>query len=313
MNELALLIAGPTASGKSGAALHLARALGGTVINADSMQVYRDLRILTARPSHQEEAAVPHALYGVLDGADPCSAGRWAEMAGQAAREARAAGRVPVFAGGTGLYFRALTEGLSAMPEIPPALRARVRARLAERGAERTHAELAARDPESAARIRPSDRQRIARALEVLEATGRGLAAWQAEAEEPVLRPGSWRGLVLAPPREVLHERVEARFDAMLAAGALEEVRALAARRLDPGLPVMKAVGVPPLIAHLEGRLTLAEAAEAAKTDSRRYVKRQLTWFRNQMTGAWTWLTGAGSEKVNAAALSWAREALSGR
>lgn len=312
MKEFALLIAGPTATGKSRVALHLARVLNGVVINADSMQVYRDLHILTARPSAAAEAAVPHVLYGVLDGAERCSAGRWAAMAAREARLAWDEGRVPIFTGGTGLYFRTLTEGLSAMPEIASVVRSGVRARVAETGPEGAHAELAARDPASAARIRPSDRQRIARALEVLEATGRGIAAWQDEKASPVLKPGNWAGLVLAPPREVLHARCEARFDRMMAAGALGEVRALAERALDPELPVMKAVGVPPLLAHLEGRLSLEEAVVSAKTDTRRYVKRQLTWLRRHMTERWASSPSAHTEEVRRLAEDWAANALSG-
>lgn len=311
-DEIALLIAGPTASGKSRVAFELARDLGGVVINADSMQVYRDLRILTARPAEADEAAVPHALYGVLDGADACSAGRWAAMAAEAAAAARKAGHVPVFTGGTGLYFSTLTDGLSSMPDVPEEVRARVRAHLAAQGPERAHERLAARDPESAKLVRPTDSQRIARALEILEATGHGLARWQARAQAPVLQPGSWRGLVLAPPRAVIHARGEARIGAMLASGAVAEVRALAARKLDAGLPVMKAVGVPPLLAHIRGTLTLEEAVRAMATDTRRYAKRQMTWLRGRMTGPWTWVGSSHPEEVTRTAIEWARGALSG-
>jgi tRNA dimethylallyltransferase len=279
----AVLIAGPTASGKSALALALAQKADGVVINADSMQVYRDLRIITARPTRQEEALVPHRLYGHVDAGVNYSAGAWmADAAGMLA-EARAQNRLAVLVGGTGLYFKVLTRGLSAVPPIPPAIRERVRAKLERDGVEALHAELAERDPASAERLKPRDRTRVARALEVVEATGRSLADWHREGLPPLLPKGAFRALFLEPEREALYARIDARFDAMLGAGALEEVAALAARKLDSLLPAMKAHGVPALIRHVQGELSLAEAATIGCADTRHYAKRQFTWFRHQL------------------------------
>lgn len=224
------------------------------MINADSMQVYRDLRIITARPTAEEEAQVPHRLYGHVDAGVNFSAGAWVSDAAKVLAEARAQGRLPIFVGGSGLYFKALTQGLSAVPPIPAAARENVRARLERDGVEALHAELAQRDPVSAARLKPRDRTRIARALEVVEATGRPLPDWHREGLPPLLPPGEFRALFLAPERESLYARIDARFDVMLDSGALDEVAALAARGLDPLLPAMKAHGVPVLIRHLKGR-----------------------------------------------------------
>jgi tRNA dimethylallyltransferase len=281
--RLALLIAGPTASGKSAAALALAERFGATIVNSDSMQVYADLRILTARPTMEEERRAPHRLFGTIDGAVNYSAGRWARAAGEILADAGA--RPVIFVGGTGLYLRALTEGLSDVPAVPEAVRARIRAAAEGRAAEELHAELKARDPETASRLNASDRQRILRALEVLAATKRPLASFLGARAAPALKTHEWAGLYLAPDREELYQRIEARFDAMLAEGALDEVAALMERRLDPALPVMRAHGVPHLIAHLQGRITLAQAAERSKLDTRHYAKRQFTWARRQMTG----------------------------
>jgi tRNA dimethylallyltransferase len=278
-----VLIAGPTASGKSALALQLAERLPGTVINTDSMQVYADLRVLTARPTLEEEARVPHRLYGHVDAAVNYSAGSFVSDAAAALAEARAQVRVPIFVGGTGLYFKALTRGLSAVPPIPAEVREAVRARLERDGVEALHAELARRDPVSALRLKPRDRTRIARALEVVEATGRALTDWHSEGQPPLLAADEFRALFLAPEREALYARIDARFDAMLNAGALEEVARLAARKLDPLLPAMKAHGVPPLMKHLKGEITLAEAAEIGRADTRHYAKRQFTWFRHQL------------------------------
>ena len=279
----ALLIAGPTASGKSAAALALAQRFGAAIVNADSMQVYRDLRILTARPAPDEERLAPHWLFGAIDGAVNFSAGQWARTARQVLAET---GEQPIiFVGGTGLYFRALTEGLSDPPPVPEAVRAEIRRKAEDRATAELHAELQARDPETAARLNMSDRQRILRALEVWAATGRPLASFLGARRAPALGPGQWAGLYLAPDRAELNQRIDARFDAMLAHGALEEVAALKERRLDPALPVMRAHGVPHLAAHLEGRLTLEEAAARSKLDTRHYAKRQFTWARHQLTG----------------------------
>jgi tRNA dimethylallyltransferase len=278
-----VLIAGPTASGKSALALELAERIGGTVINTDSMQVYADLLVLTARPSRHEEACVPHRLYGHVDAAVNYSAGSFVSDAAVVLTETRAQNRVPIFVGGTGLYFKALTRGLSTVPPIPAEVREGVRARLERDGVEALHAELARRDPVSAARLKPRDRTRIARALEVVEATGRALTDWHSEGGPPPLVPGGFRALFLAPERKVLYARIDARFDAMLQTGALAEVERLAARQLDPLLPAMKAHGVPPLMRHLKGEITLEEAAEIGRADTRHYAKRQFTWFRHQL------------------------------
>lgn len=278
-----ILIAGPTASGKSALALALAEKLGGTIVNADSMQVYRDLRIITARPTRVEEQRVPHRLYGHVDAAENFSVGRWcteaADMLAAAQREARAA----IVVGGTGLYFSALTQGLAAVPPIPAQIRNEVRTRLASDGVEALHAELTRRDPAAAARLMPGDRARVTRALEVILATGRSLLLWH-EANMPArVDPAFAAKVFLMPDRDALLRRIDTRFDAMMAAGAMDEVRALVERRLDPTLPAMKAHGVPWLIRHLNGEMALAEAIEGGKRDTRQYTKRQATWFRNQL------------------------------
>jgi len=284
----AVLIAGPTASGKSATALRLAeeaarRGRQAWIVNADAMQVYDALRVLSARPSAEAEA-VPHRLYGHVPAATRYSVGAWLADIETVLGEAARAGALVIAVGGTGLYFKALTEGLAAVPSIPADVRRRSAGRLAREGAEALHAELGARDPASAAELRPSDTQRILRALEVLEATGTGLSDWQAAGPTPALLSSAdtlrW---VLDVPRETLHARIEARFDRMVKEGAVEEVRALRALRLDPSLPVMKAIGVRELSAHLRGELSLEEAIARAKTETRRYAKRQATWLRNQM------------------------------
>ncbi|MGL4261255.1 MAG: tRNA (adenosine(37)-N6)-dimethylallyltransferase MiaA [Afipia sp.] len=279
----AVLIAGPTASGKSALALALAEATGGIVINTDSMQVYRDLRIITARPSPDEEARVPHRLYGYCDAAVNCSAGTWVADAAAVLAEARAANRLPIFIGGTGLYFKALTRGLSAVPPIPPEVRDDVRARMERDGVEALHAELARRDPVSGEKLKPRDSARVARALEVIEATGRALPDWHHEGLPPLLEPDGVRAIFLAPDREELYGRIDKRFTAMMGAGALDEVAALAARKLDPMLPAMKAHGVPALIRYLVGEITLEQAIYTGQIDTRHYAKRQYTWFRHQL------------------------------
>ena len=286
----AVLIAGPTASGKSALALALAEQTGGVVINTDSMQVYRDLRVLTARPTVEEEALVPHRLYGHVDASINFSAGAWVADAAKMLDEARVQSRLPIFVGGSGLYFKALTRGLSAVPPIPTDIRNSVRARLERDGVEALHAELARRDPVSAERLKPRDRSRIARALEVVEATGRSLTDWHREGLPPLLPSGEFTALFLSPERDALYVRIDARFDAMLKAGALEEVERLAARKLDPLLPAMKAHGVPALIRHLNGEIRLEEAATIGRADTRHYAKRQFTWFRHQLP-EFEWVT----------------------
>ncbi|HEY8269157.1 MAG TPA: tRNA (adenosine(37)-N6)-dimethylallyltransferase MiaA [Xanthobacteraceae bacterium] len=284
-----VLIAGPTASGKSALALSLAERIGGTVINADSMQVYGDLRVLTARPLPEEEVRAPHLLYGHVDAAEDYSVGRWLEDAKSVLAEAERAKRLPIFVGGTGLYFKALIQGLSTIPAVPREVRERVRGEAEGAASAELHGMLASADPQTAAKLRPSDRQRIIRALEVFAATGRPLAEWQEKPGVPLIRPEETVAVFLSVDRAVLHARIDARFDTMLKAGALDEVRALAARRLDPSLPAMKAHGVPWLVRHLAGEISLDEAAAGGKADTRRYAKRQETWFRHQLAG-WKWI-----------------------
>lgn len=291
----AVLIAGPTASGKSTLALALAERLGGVVINADSMQVYRELRVLTARPRPEDEARVPHRLYGHVPGAEAYSAGRFMREAADAIGAARAAGRMAIVVGGTGLYFKALTEGLSPMPTVPDAVRAYWRGEAARRGAAALHAELERRDPAMAARLRPTDPQRVTRALEVLEATGRSLSTWQAGRGVPVVAAGEMARLVLAPERDVLMQRCDKRFDRMMADGAEDEVRELAALRLDPALPVLRALGVRPLAEMVAGRVAREAAVTQAKAETRQFAKRQMTWLRGNMI-AWRWLSEKETE-----------------
>jgi len=293
----AILIAGPTASGKSALALAVAEQHGGVVINADSMQVYRDLRLITARPPVLDEARVPHALYGHVDAAENYSVGRWCVDASIAIAGANRAGRLPIVVGGTGLYFKALVQGLAAVPPVPSEIRAAVRERLERDGVAPLYAELMQRDPASAQRLMPGDRARIARALEVHLATGRSLADWHREGMPAPLDRTRALKIFLAVERAELYRRIDARFDAMLAVGALDEVQRLMARGLDPSLPAMKAHGVPWLIRHLKGEIGLAEAAEGGKRDTRRYTKRQGTWFRHQLPD-WTWVTPEGVEKA---------------
>jgi tRNA dimethylallyltransferase len=278
----ALLIMGPTASGKSALALALAERLGGEIVNADSMQLYRDFRILTARPSPQEEARAPHHLYGHVDAAELYSTGRWLSDALAAIAAIRARGVTPILVGGTGLYFKALTQGLADIPAADPETRAALREREAREGAPVLHAELAARDPQTAARLEPNDAPRILRALEVLETTGESISTLQTNTK-PALAADEWRGLVLTPDRDKLYATINARFDVMLAAGAIDEVRAFTARKLDPALPAMKAHGAPALRAYLRGEITLDAAAEIGKRDTRHYAKRQFTWIGGQM------------------------------
>ncbi|MGZ3343675.1 MAG: tRNA (adenosine(37)-N6)-dimethylallyltransferase MiaA [Caulobacteraceae bacterium] len=284
-----LLIAGPTASGKSALALRLAERLNGEIVNADALQLYADLRVLSARPTAEEEARAPHHLFGVADGADGWSVGRWLDAALPLLGDLAARGRRAIVVGGTGLYFRALTKGLADIPAVPAAVRQAAAETWERLGEDAFRQALAAHDPAAAARIAAGDRQRLLRAFEVAEATGKALSDWQADTTPP-LSAGQWRAVVLEPDRQTLYARCDARFAAMVEAGALEEVRALIARRLDPLAPVMKAVGVRELAAHLAGELTLAEAVALAQQETRRYAKRQLTWFRNQ-TPEWERLT----------------------
>jgi len=284
----AVLIAGPTASGKSALALAVAENLGGVIVNADSMQVYRDLRIITARPTADDEIRAPHELYGFVDAAENYSVGRWCRDVEETLREIGKQGRVPILVGGTGLYFKALTSGLAAVPPIPADIRADVRGRLQQEGAPALHAELTRLDPATAQRVTVNDRSRISRALEVVLATGRALSDWHREGLPPLIDPARAVKVFITCERKELVRRIEVRFDAMIKSTALDEVRRLAERRLDPALPAMKAHGVPWLIRHLNGEISREEAIAGAVMDTRRYAKRQLTWFRNQMND-WIW------------------------
>lgn len=281
-----VLIAGPTASGKSTLAMAIAERLDGVIINADSMQVYRELRILTARPTAEEEARVPHSLYGFVPAAEAYSAGRFVSDAAAAIANAHALGKRPIIVGGTGLYFKALTEGLSPIPPIDKALRAHWRLEARRLGAAELHRELEHRDAVMAARLAPTDTQRLVRALEVFDQTGTSLADWQRVRGAPVVDEGSAIRLLVTVDRTALLDRAEARFDGMMASGALDEAKALAALDLDPTLPAMRAIGVAPLISAVRGDCTLGEAVVAAKLETRQYIKRQLTWAKRYMI-AW--------------------------
>lgn len=283
----ALLVAGPTASGKSALALALAERFGGTVINADSMQVYAELRVLTARPTREEEARVPHALYGVRPAAEAGSVAWWRDAALTAMQAARDAGRLPILCGGTGLYFAALTDGLAAIPPIPDAARAEARERLATEGPAALHAALALLDGATAARLKPHDSQRIARAWEVAIGTGKPLSAWIAEGGTGAA-PYRFAAILLDPPRDALRAAIATRWAAMLEGGAMEEARALGALGLDPSLPAMRAHGVPELLAWQAGRMSLEAASARAILNTGQYTKRQATWFRHHRMGGGT-------------------------
>ena len=279
-----LVIAGPTAGGKSALALRAAEAAGGVIVNADSMQLYRDLRTLTARPGAADEARAPHRLFGILDAGEPASVGRWLQLAQAAIAEARAARQPAIVVGGTGLYLHALLHGLAPVPDVPEQVRTATRMRLREGGLPALRAELAELDPVMAARLRPTDRQRLLRAYEVVVATGRSLAAWQ---EMPPVRidlPERRLGVALVPPRAALYQRIERRLRAMVEGGALEEIRMLHERGLPADLPLMKALAVPELLAHVSGRVDLETALERAIVQTRRYAKRQITWLRHRLS-----------------------------
>jgi len=277
------LIAGPTASGKSALALRLAELSGGMIINADASQLYADLRILSARPSPEDEARAPHCLFGAVDGAIPCSAADWAAMAKREIAKAHDAGCLPILAGGTGLYIRTLINGIAPVPEIDPIVRAEVR-RLP---VEQSHAALTEADPEAAARLKPTDTQRIARALEVVRFTGIPISEWQRRSAGGIAGTVALHPLLLLPPRAWLYARADARFTAMLDQGAIEEVDALVARNLDPALPVMRAIGVREIAAWRAGDIDRATMMETAATATRQYAKRQYTWFSRQPPPDW--------------------------
>lgn len=283
----AILIAGPTASGKSALALKLAAETGGVIVNADSMQVYSLLDVLTARPQAEELSQAEHLLYGHVDPSEAYSTGRYMRSLQALQEKGAFAGRPAIFVGGTGLYFRALTQGLSTIPEVPTAIREKWRQAVIEEGAGALHRLLSERDPVAATAIHASDAQRIVRALEVEEASGKPISHWQKMAGPPVVDVESARLYVIEPDREELGERISRRFDMMLEQGAMAEARALAALDLDPALPAMKAIGARELIAADRGDISLDAAVELAKTASRQYAKRQMTWFRNQLDPQW--------------------------
>ena len=277
-----IVVAGPTASGKSAAAVAVSQTFGGVVINADSMQIYRDLSILTARPRANEMAGAPHRLFGVLDASDPCSAARWRDLALAEIRAVLGEGRLPVLCGGTGFSIRSLMEGLAEIPDVPPHVREETIALHRALGGAGLRQELAEVDPETAARLADGDTQRLIRAWEVWAATGTPLSVWQSQ---PAVPPADLRFyvIVLAPEREALYAACDRRFDLMMEAGAMEEIDRLDALALDPSLPAMKAVGVPQLLAARRGEMSLEEAVDAAKRETRRYAKRQTTWLRHQL------------------------------
>jgi tRNA dimethylallyltransferase len=279
-----VLIAGPTASGKSRLALEIARRSGGIVVNADALQVYSELQILSARPTEDELKAATHRLYGHIPATSAYSVGWWIRDVSRVLAEARRERRLPIIVGGTGLYFAALTKGLAKVPEVPPSVRTAWRERAAALSTAELHQLLAERSADEARRIRPSDRSRILRALEVIDATGRTLPEWQDEAAgSAMIDPKRATAIVLSEPRAELYERIDRRFLAMMEAGALTEARRVAAMKLDPDLPVMKSIGLASLLSNLTGETTIDEAIARAQTETRNYAKRQMTWFRNQM------------------------------
>ncbi len=290
----AVLIAGPTAGGKSAAALALAERIGGIVVNADSMQVYSELRVLTARPSEADEARVPHRLYGHVSAHERYSVGRYQDDAARVLEDSRREGRTPIFTGGTGLYFDVLTQGLSPIPPIAADVRARVRASFDAMGRDAFLAELIVRDS-NAAKLVASDTQRLLRAADVLEGTGRSLSQWQKMSGKPVLENLNVARFVIAPPRAILYERIARRFAAMVENGGLDEARNLTG--IEPSLPAAKALGLPQLQRHLAGELALEDAVADAQKATRNYVKRQTTWFRNRMSD-WKWLEDTETSNI---------------
>jgi tRNA dimethylallyltransferase len=277
------LIAGPTASGKSSLAMRLAESVSGTIINADSAQVYRDLRVLSARPTASEERALPHRLFGYIDGAEACSAPRWADDAKTAIAKCISAGKVPILVGGTGLYHRTLLDGIAPIPDIEPAIRADVRATPTEQ----LYAALEQEDPQSAARLHPADTARIGRAIEVIRSTGRTIGTWRQEKSGGLAADIALSPLLLLPNRDWLYARCDSRFATMFETSAVDEVSALLKRKLDPDLPVMNAIGVPEIRDFLAGVLNKDEAIQAAAQATRRYAKRQFTWFKGQSPEEW--------------------------
>jgi len=278
-----IIIGGPTGSGKSALAINLAERIGGAVVNADSMQQYRDLRVITARPTLADHRRAPHYLYGHLPAERPGSVGQWLRLATRVIDEIRSQERVPIVVGGTGLYLKALLKGIAAVPDVPSEIRLAATERFDELGVPGFHQDLARRDPDQAALLEPGDRQRLIRAAEVLEATGKSLLYWRAQPRERTALPEPIVGMSLMPPRPALHRRIEHRLQTMIDAGALDELEVLRAQQLDPELPLMKAVAVPELMAYLEGRLDLTTAINRAAAKTRQYAKRQMTWLRHQL------------------------------
>lgn len=278
----AILIHGPTASGKTALSVALAKQLDGEVINADSMQVYHDLHVISARPTESETEGIRHHLFGHVPATERYSTGRWLDAASGVVDDVLRRGKTPIIIGGTGLYHLALTEGLSQIPPVPEDIRADVNDIARAGGADLLRKRLEAVDPETAARFGAGDRQRLARALEVFYATGKSISQFQGSKSRPVLGPGEWMGIALTPPRARLYSRIDRRFEGMLMEGAMEEARGLLAQNLDPELPIMKAHGIPWLLAYLRGELSAQKAAENAKRDTRRYAKRQFTWIGRQ-------------------------------
>ena len=294
MTKSILILAGPTASGKTALSLHAGARLDGEIVNADSMQIYAELPVISAQPSTAEQSAAPHHLFGVLDPAERCSVGRWTDMALAAIADIRKRGKTPILVGGTGLYFKALLDGLAPTPNIDSHVSEAVEALHRDGGVRALRAEADRVDPVASARIMGADKQRLMRVIAVARAAGRALSELQSETK-PLIDPDSVMGVVIQPDREALYARIEARFDQMIDANVLDEARAIAARNLDADLPALKAVGLPPLLSHLAGEITLDEAVETAKRDSRRYAKRQYTWFSNQH-GGWPRITALDPE-----------------
>ncbi|SER52919.1 tRNA dimethylallyltransferase [Rhizobium sp. NFR03] len=282
-----ILITGPTASGKSALAVRLAQAHGGVVVNADSMQVYDTLRVLTARPSEADMDGVPHRLYGHVPAGHSYSTGEWLREVTVLLDQLRAEGRVPIIVGGTGLYFKALTGGLSEMPDVPEEIRSSLRARLQADGPGPLHARLAQVDPEAAVVLKPEDGQRIVRALEIFEASGRSIRSFQAMRGATVVEPDRALKMIVTPDRDELRRRIDRRFETMLDQGAVEEVERLLERELSADLPAMKAIGVPQIAAMLRGEMDRRGVIETASAATRQYAKRQMTWFRNQLDESW--------------------------
>lgn len=288
-----VIVTGPTASGKSGLAMALAEELDGTIINADSMQIYRDLRVVTARPDEADEARVPHRLFGVLDAAERCSVGRWLDLAVAAIEETRKEGRLPIMVGGTGMYLKALTEGLAPVPDVPEAVTEQASDLYDELGGEGFRDKLAALDPDAAKTLPPGDRQRLIRAFAVVTATGKTLSEWQSSAAAKLPVAARFVTILVMPERADIYEACDRRFGAMLDAGAMDEVSAMLARGLDPALPAMRAVGVPELGAVMRGEMSLEQAGDKARQATRNYAKRQITWSRHQLSPDLT-LPGGG-------------------